>query len=505
MFCRIKSGGVLGIDGFEVDVEIDVAPGLPQFAVVGLPDKAINEAKDRVRSALKNAGYNIPPKKITVNLSPSYLKKQGTLYDLPIAVGILQTLDVLQVPEDTVILGELSLDGKINKVNGVLPIVLSLREKGYRKFFVPEGNAFEGGIVEGVEVYGFSSIKELVEYLKGERTKSAVKVDVESLLKDSESFEMDLSDVYGQTLAKRAVEISCAGMHNLLFIGPPGTGKSMLAKRMVTVMPPLTLEEALEITRIYSVAGLLTGALITKRPFRSPHHTASDVALIGGGTFPMPGEISLAHRGILFLDEMVEFSRKTLEVLRQPVEDGYVNITRVGGRVRFPAQFLLVGAINPCPCGNYGNPFKACTCSPAQIRNYQSKLSGPILDRIDLKVWVDPVDKEELLGMKSGETSAQIRERIQKAFDIQRERFKNKPVFFNGRMSEKDVERYCLMDKDAKIFLSDAMEKLNLTGRSYMRLLKVSRTIADLEGDEIIRTHHLSEALQFRVEERLLV
>ncbi len=288
-------------------------------------------------------------------------------------------------------------------------------------------------------------------------------------------------------------------------IGPPGAGKSMLAKRMITIMPPLTFGEAIEITRIYSVAGLLTDALIKTRPFRSPHHTASDVALIGGGTFPTPGEISLAHRGILFLDEMVEFSKKALEALRQPMEDGFVHITRAGGRVRFPAQFLLVGAINPCPCGNYGNPYKACVCSPSQIRNYQSKLSGPILDRIDLKVWVEPVNKEDLINAKGGESSSHVKERIKRAFEIQKERFKGSHTLFNGRMKEKEVEKYCTMDKDAKSFLRQAIERLNLTGRSYIRLLKVSRTIADLDGEEIIKAHHISEALQFRVEDKLLI
>jgi magnesium chelatase family protein len=505
MFCRIKSGGVLGIDGFEVDVEVDVSPGIPQFNIVGLPDKAINEAKDRVRSALKNMGYNMPAKKITVNLSPSYLKKQGTLYDLPIAVGILQTQGVIKVSEDTVILGELSLDGKINKVSGVLPIVLSLKEKGYKRFFVPEGNAFEGAIVKGAKVYGFSTLQELVEYLKGEILKSPVEVNVETLLKENKDFDIDLSDIYGQELAKRAIEISCSGMHHLLLIGPPGVGKSMLAKRMITIMPPLTFEEAVEVTRIYSVAGLLSDHIIKTRPFRSPHHTASDVSLIGGGTVPIPGEISLAHRGILFLDEMTEFSKKTLEALRQPLEDGYVNITRANAKVRFPSEFLLVGAINPCPCGNYSNPYKACTCSPAQIKNYQSKLSGPILDRIDMKVWVEPVEKEELLGTRKGENSSEVRKRVERAFQIQRERFKGSSTFFNGMMKEKEIEKYCVLDSEAKRLLEHAMDRLHITGRSYMKILKVSRTVADLEGEEIIRAHHLSQALQFRVDERLLV
>ncbi|MGC8852348.1 MAG: YifB family Mg chelatase-like AAA ATPase [Hydrogenobacter sp.] len=505
MFCRIKSGGVLGIDGFEVDVEVDVSQGIPQFNIVGLPDKAINEAKDRVRSALKNLGYSMPAKKITVNLSPSYLKKQGTLYDLPIAIGILQTQGVIKVSEDTVILGELSLDGKINKINGVLPIVLSLKEKGYRRFFVPEGNALEGAIVKGTEVYGFSTLQELVEYLKGEVSKSPVEVDVETLLKEGQNFDIDLSDVYGQELAKRAIEVSCAGFHHLLLIGPPGVGKSMLAKRMITILPPLTFEEAIEITRIYSVAGLLSDPIIKTRPFRSPHHTASDVSLIGGGTVPMPGEISLAHRGILFLDEMTEFSRKTLEVLRQPLEDGYVNITRASAKVRFPAEFLLVGAINPCPCGNYLNPYKACTCTPLQIKNYQSKLSGPILDRIDIKVWVEPVEKEDLLNARKGESSSEVRKRVERAFQIQRERFKGSSTRFNGMMKEKEVKKYCVMDSEAKRLLEYAMDRLHLTGRSYMKVLKVSRTIADLEGEEIIKAHHISQALQFRVDEKLLV
>lgn len=505
MFCRVKSGGVLGIDGFEVDVEVDISNGLPQFNIVGLPDKAINEAKDRVRSALKNLGFQMPLKRITVNLSPSHMKKQGTLYDLPIAIGILQLSGVLSVGEESVFLGELSLDGKVNRVSGVLPIVLSLSKLGYRKFVVPKANAFEAAVVKDVCVYGVENIDDLVKFLSGERHLEPIKVSVEDLFRNVEDFNLDLSDVYGQSLAKRAVEIACAGFHNLLLVGPPGSGKSMLAKRMITLMPNLTFEEAVEVTRIYSVAGLLTEPLITKRPFRSPHHTASDISLIGGGSIPMPGEISLAHKGVLFLDELVEFKRKTLEVLRQPMENGYINITRAGGRVVFPAEFLLVGAMNPCPCGNYGNPYKECTCSLAQIRSYQSKLSGPILDRMDLKVWVEPVEKEELLERSKGETSAQVKERIERAVAVQRERFKGRGAFFNGRMGEREVEEFCILDDKAKELLKKAMERLRLTGRSYMKLLKVSRTIADLEGEDPIRHHHISEALQFRLDERLLL
>lgn len=506
MFCRVKSGGIWGIEGFEVDVEVDISNGLPQFNIVGLPDKAINEAKDRVRSALKNIGFQIPPKRVTINLAPSHLKKQGTHYDLAIAVGILSLSTAISVDEDMVFLGELSLDGRINKIKGVLPMVISLHQKGYKRIVVPKANAKEACVVKGVEVYGFESLMELVKFLSGELKKEPERFEFESWEKLSQDYPVDFAEVYGQHQAKRAAEIACAGMHHLLLIGSPGAGKSMIAKRLPTIMPPMSFEEAVEVSRIYSVAGLLNDdfPLITQRPFRAPHYTASDVALTGGGTNPQPGEISLAHMGILFLDELPEFSRKAIETLRQPMEDGYITISRSGGRATFPAKFLLVAAMNPCPCGNYGNPYKTCTCTPIQIKNYQAKISGPILDRIDLRVWVYPVDKESLITMKPGESSEKIRERVIRAVEIQRERFKNSKTRFNGHMTNDEIKRFCTTTEEAKRHLRLAVERLNLTGRGYTKLLKVARTIADLEGVENINSTHIAEALQFRVEDKPL-
>ena len=507
-FIKVKSGGVWGIEGYEVDVEVDISPGIPSFTIVGLPDSAIKESKERVRSAIKNTGFSFPQRRITVNLSPSNVRKQGTLYDLPITVGLL-ALEGKVDPERVggfVFLGEVSLDGKLNKVPGVLPIVISLREKGFTRFILPVENAIEGAVVRGTEIYGFEGLGEVVAFLNGDLKADPVDVDHDSILSRNRDLDVDIGEVLGQDLAKRALEICAAGAHNLSMVGAPGSGKSMLAKRIVTILPPLEFEEMLEVSRIYSVAGLLSDGLVTERPFRSPHHTASEVALIGGGSVPMPGEISLAHKGVLFLDELPEFSRKSLEVLRQPMEDGYVNVSRAQGRVKFPARFTLITAQNPCPCGNYGNPFKECTCTKNQIRAYNSKVSQPIKDRIDLRVWVDPVREDDLVEHVKGETSSKIRERVLKAYEIQKERFKNSSTDFNGRMTNSEVERFCLkmLSSEGKKLLKSAVERFRLSGRGYFRVLKVARTVADLEGSETIEASHLAQALQFRVEEEIL-
>ncbi|NPA41727.1 MAG: YifB family Mg chelatase-like AAA ATPase [Aquificae bacterium] len=501
-FVKVKSGGIWGIEGYEVSVEVDISPGLPSFNIVGLPDAAIKEAKERVRSALKNSRFSFPQKRITVNLSPSHIRKQGTLYDLPIAVGILALMGELD--KDRVarfaFLGELSLDGELSKVSGVLPIVIALRQST-RQFILPLPNAHEGAVVENIEAYGFKNLSEVIDFLNLKRPASPVSLKTQE---NKTEEDMDLSDVIGQSLAKKALEISAAGAHNLSMIGTPGSGKSMLARRIRTILPPMSFEESLEVSTIYSVAGLLSEGLITQRPYRSPHHTASEVALIGGGSVPSPGEISLSHRGVLFLDELPEFPRKTLEVLRQPLEEGKINISRAQGRVSFPARFTLITAQNPCPCGNYGNPYKECTCTPRQIKAYNSRISQPLKDRIDLRVWFDPVEKEDLVKHKKGESSKDVYARVLNAYRIQQERFKNSKTDFNGRMTNSEVEKFCLnmMDTESKKLLKDAVERLKLSARSYFRTLKVARTIADLDQSDYIKPHHIAQALQFRMEER---
>lgn len=502
MLANVCTGAIKGIEGFAVSVEVDIAPGMPTLAVVGLPDAEVRESKERVVAAVRNSGFDFPTKRITVNLSPAELRKSGTQFDLPIALGILAASEQLSPDaaakiKDLLVLGELALDGSLRPCAGVLPMLISCKKLG-KTAVIPPQNVLEGQ-VSGAPFITPHTLKELAGYLEGKLTSQDVKLSYVPQEEESPVAELDFSEVKGQALAKRALEIAAAGGHNVLMIGLPGTGKSMLAKRFPGILPPLTQEESLEITKIYSICNLMgKSRLLTRRPFRDPHHTISDVALIGGGSTPRPGEVSLAHNGVLFLDEFAEFSRSSLEVLREPLENGRVTISRAKETVSYPARFTLIAAMNPCPCGHLGDPIKPCTCSPMQVNRYKSRISGPLLDRIDLTVNLNPVKYSDWNKKSEGETSAQIRERVLKAREIQRNRFKNSATTANAFMTPKEIKDFCLLPAGADAILETAMRKFGLSARSLDKILKTARTIADLDGKENIEVKHLVEVMQYQ-------
>jgi magnesium chelatase family protein len=508
MLATVYSSSVIGIDAYIVEVEVDISRGLPSFSTVGLAEGAVRESKDRVKAALKNSGYHFPTDRITVNLAPADVKKEGSGFDLPIAIGILTATGLIPHSALTsyLIIGELSLDGSIRSIKGALSMAIMAKELGLKGIYLPSDNAMEAGVVEGIDVYPSNTLSQLVQSLNGMECIKAITVDRDHIA-DQRDYDIDFSDVCGQENVKRALEIAAAGGHNLLMIGPPGAGKTMLAQRLSTIIPSLTFEESLETSKVYSVMGLMPKAqgLITARPFRAPHHTVSDAGLIGGGQTPKPGEVSLAHNGVLFLDEMPEFKKNVLEVLRQPMETGTVTISRANSTVTYPANFLLVGAMNPCPCGFFGDPKRECTCSYREIRRYRTRISGPLMDRIDIHVDVPSVPFKDLTGVNQGQCSSDIHQKVIAARKTQEKRLRKTKIHTNAMMNTRQIRRFCQIDEKSNALLEMAMEKFGLSARALSRILKISRTIADLAGSQDIDQVHIAEAIQYRSLDRKLI